>query len=164
MSDQPGYFTYYCTQCQQEHMQPCFGAPPAEKDRPTSCGNDYPEYPSAVATVEAERYGEAVEALKGKRKVFFDGETILVPESAKDVLALLRDSFGATFVYGYGAEYEYATKASQAGIGGRLLKLGQFVHTRIGQTPDEMVKDALERPGPTLLAWESLARSARTLH
>lgn len=59
---------------------------------------------------------DAVQALKGVRKVFFDGETILVPESETAAIKMLLEVFGGSAVYGQGREFEFVTKAAKAGV------------------------------------------------
>lgn len=126
--------------------------------------HNYPEYPSVLATVEPTRYMEAVEALSGVRQVFFDGETILVPESEAQAIEMLRLRFNATTVYGQAQEYEFATKARDAGVSPQLLSLGNAVQCSTGQPADEMVLAALKQPSETLLAWSVLYRSSMNPH
>jgi hypothetical protein len=131
---------------------------------PKSCGNDYPAWPSAVVTIDGSRYMAAMTAVAGVHKTFFDGDSILLPETETATIAMLCDQFGGSVVYGQGQEYEFATKASKAGVPMKLLKLGQAVHDVTGETADEMIRAALEQPSATLLAWESLYRSSMLMH
>ncbi|MFJ7794541.1 hypothetical protein [Pseudomonas sp. NPDC096950] len=122
--------------------------------------HDYPEYPSVSASVEPSRYMEAIEALEGVRQVFCDGETILVPETELEAIAMLKSRFGAITVYGQAQAYEFSTKARIAGVCDQLLHLGQAVRTCSGKDADEMVSAALESPSATLLAWSALYGSS----
>ncbi|MDT3268719.1 hypothetical protein QNL75_27060 [Pseudomonas amygdali pv. morsprunorum] len=124
----------------------------------------YPEYPSVMVTVEPARYMEAVEALKGTRQVFCDGETILVPEAEVHAIEMLRSRFNASTIYGQASEYEFATKAQSQGVPANLLRLGQAVHNCTGHDADEMVRLAQEQPSETLLAWSALYRSSMNPH
>ncbi len=126
--------------------------------------HDYPEYPSILATVEPSRYMEAVEALKGTRQVFIDGETILLPEAEVQAIEMLRSRFKASTIHGQAREYEFATKARLQGVPVKLLRLGQAVHDCTGQSAEEMVRVALEQPSGTLLAWSALYRSSMIPH
>ncbi|MBJ2181748.1 hypothetical protein JC795_26565 [Pseudomonas veronii] len=105
---------------------------------------------------------DAVQALKGVRKVFFDGETILVPESETAAIKMLLEVFGGSAVYGQGREFEFVAKAAKAGVAPRLVKLGFFLGDGIGLDANEAVRVALEQPGETLLAWQALASSGTT--
>lgn len=127
---------------------------------PTPTHHDYPEYPSVRATVELSRHMEAVEALRGVRQVFCDGETILLPEAEVEAIAMLRARFNAVTVHGQAQEYEFATRARVEGVPAELLRLGQAVHECTGQSAGEMVRAAIEQPGPTRLAWSALYRSS----
>lgn len=122
--------------------------------------HDYPEYPSAMATVEPSRYLDAIDALKGVRQVFCDGETIMLPEAEIQAVEMLRSRFNASVVYGQAKEYEFATKARAQTVPAKLLRLGQAVHGCTGQAAEEMVRAALEEPSATLLAWSALYRSS----
>lgn len=126
--------------------------------------HDFPEYPSVKATVKLHRYMEAVEALKGVRQVFCDGESILLPEAEVEAIEMLRSRFKATLQYGQAEVYEFATKARDAGVGAELLRLGQAVHGITGQDAEVMVRAALEAPNATLLAWSALYRSSMIPH
>lgn len=126
--------------------------------------HDYPEYPSVKATVDSSRYMEAVQALAGVRQVFCDGETILLPEAEVQAIEILRCQFKATFEYGQAEEYQFATKARDAGVTAELLRLGQAVCDITGQHAVVMVRAALEDPSATLLAWSSLYRSSMIAH
>ena len=126
--------------------------------------HDFPEYPSVKATVELHRYLEAVEALKGVRQVFFDGESILLPEAEVEAIEMLRSRFKATLQYGQAEEYEFATKARDAGVAAQLLRLGQAVWDIADQDAEVMVRAALENPSGTLLAWSALYRSSMFPH
>ncbi|MCI1021410.1 hypothetical protein HWD96_04115 [Pseudomonas putida] len=126
--------------------------------------HDYPEHPSVKATVDSSRYMEAVEALAGVRQVFCDGETILLPETELKAIEMLRSQFKATFDYGQAEEFEFATKARDAGVKAELLRLGQAVCGITGQDAEEMVRAALEAPSATLLAWSALYRSSMIPH
>jgi len=68
---------------------------------------------------------EAVEALTGVRQLFCDGESILLPEAEVEAIEMLRSRFNATAVYGQAKEYEFATRACNAGVPIELLRLGQ---------------------------------------
>jgi hypothetical protein len=122
--------------------------------------HDYPEYPSVVATVEPSRYMDAIDALKGVRQVFCDGETILLPEAEVQAIEMLRSRFNASTAYGQAKEYEFATTARNQGVSVELLRLGHAVHDCTGQGADEMVRMALEQPSATMLAWSALYRSS----
>ncbi len=126
--------------------------------------HDYPEYPSVKATVEPSRYMEAVEALVGIRQVFFDGESILLPESEVEAIDMLRSRYNAAIVYGQAQEYEFATRARDEGVPVELLRLGQAVRDCTGQEVGEMVRSALEQPSATLLAWSALYHSSMMPH
>jgi len=126
--------------------------------------HDYPEYPSVKATVELSRYMEALDALKGVRQVFCDGESILLPEAEVEAIEMLRSRFNAATVYGQAQEYEFATRARDEGVPVELLQLGQAVHDCTGQEVGEMVRAALEQPSATLLAWSALYRSSMSPH
>ncbi|MFJ2456517.1 hypothetical protein ACIOWK_33265, partial [Pseudomonas protegens] len=74
MDTKPTCFVYFCQSRQEEHFQPIPpGGLPADTELPTSCGSEFPEYPSAVIAVQESRYDDAVKAVRGVRKVFFDG-------------------------------------------------------------------------------------------
>lgn len=125
--------------------------------------NVYPEYPSAVATVRPSNYMaalDALDALKGVRLLFCDGETFMFPETETHAIEMLYSRFDATIVLGQGKEYEFATKARNEGVPDKLLRLGNAVHDCTGQSADEMVKAALEQPSATLLAWTELYKSS----
>ncbi|WP_420170739.1 hypothetical protein ACN99C_26655 (plasmid) [Pseudomonas alloputida] len=126
--------------------------------------HDYPEYPSVAVTVDPLRYLDAAEALKGVSQVFFDGETILVPERETEAIEMLRAQFDARLVYGQASEYEYATRARDAGVGHELLRLGQAVYDCTGLDAAAMVHIALTQPSQTLLAWKALYRSSMIPH
>ena len=126
--------------------------------------HDYPEYPSVTATVEPARYLDAVEALKGTRQVFCDGETILLPEAEVQAIEMLRRRFNASMIYGQALEYDFATKARRHGVPVELLRLGQAVHDCTGQDADEMVRLALGQPSATLLAWSALYLSGMSAY
>ncbi|MGE8113874.1 hypothetical protein [Pseudomonas sp. NPDC086566] len=126
--------------------------------------HDYPGYPSVKATVNSSRYMEAVQALEGVRQVFCDGETILLPEAEVKAIEMLRLQFNATFEYGRAEEYEFATKARDAGVIAELLRLGQEVCDITGQHAEVMVRAALEDPSATLLAWSAPYRSSMIPH
>ncbi|MEE4178950.1 hypothetical protein [Pseudomonas viridiflava] len=126
--------------------------------------HDYPEYPSVLANVDPTRYMEAVDALKGTRKVFCDGENILLPETEVQAIEMLRSRFNASTIYGQAGEYEFATKAGLQGVPVKLLRLGQAVHDCTGQSAEEMVRVALQQPSATLLAWTELYRSSMIPH
>ena len=126
--------------------------------------HDYPEYPSVKAKVDSSRYMDAVEALKGVRQVFCNGETILLPEAEVKAIEMLRSQFKATFEYGQAEEYEFATKARDAGVNAELLRLGQAVCDITGQPAEWMVRAAQEDPSATLLAWSALYRSSMIPH
>ncbi|MBA1280287.1 hypothetical protein [Stutzerimonas stutzeri] len=122
--------------------------------------HNYPEYPSVKAFVELSRYMEAVEALKGVRQVFCDGETILLPEAEVEAIEMLRSRFNATTEYGQAAEFEFATKARNAGVSAKLIQLGQEVQDCTGEDAEQMVRAALEQPSATLLSWSALYTSS----
>lgn len=122
--------------------------------------HDYPEYPSVSATVDPSRYLDAIDALKGVRQVFCDGETILLPEAEVQAIDMLRTRFNASTVYGQAKEYEFATKARDQAVPIELLRLGQAVHDCTGQAAEEMIRAALQQPSATLLAWSALYRSS----
>lgn len=126
--------------------------------------HDYPEYPSVKATVDSSRYMEAVQTLEGVRQVFYEGETILLPEAEVKAIEMLRSQFKATFEYGQAEEYEFATKARYVGLKAELLRLGQAVCDITGQHAEVMVRAALEDPSATLLAWSALSRSSMIPH
>ena len=126
--------------------------------------HDYPEYPSVMATVDSSRYMEAIEALTGVRQVFCDGESILLPEAEVVAIEMLRSRFNATTVYGQAKQYEFATRARNAGVPIELLRLGQAVHDCTGQDAEVMVSSALSQPSATLLAWSALYRSSMSPH
>jgi hypothetical protein len=126
--------------------------------------HDYPEYPSVKATVDSSRYMEAIQALDGVRQVFCDGEFIILPEAEVAAIEMLRFRFKATFVYGQAEEYEFATKARDAGVTAELLRLGQAVRDSTGQDVEVMVRAALDDPSATLLAWSNLYRSRMFPH
>ncbi|MDZ5738095.1 hypothetical protein [Pseudomonas asiatica] len=126
--------------------------------------HDYPEYPSVKATVDASRYMEAVQALNGVRQVFFNGESILLPEAEVDAIEMLRSRFSATLEYGQAEEYEFATKARNAGVSSALVRLGQAVYESTDLDAEMMVRVAVEAPSATLLAWSALYRSMMIPH
>ncbi|KYC14097.1 MULTISPECIES: hypothetical protein [unclassified Pseudomonas] len=126
--------------------------------------HDYPEYPSVKATVDPSRYMEAVQALNGVRQVSFNGESILLPEAEVDAVEMLRSRFSATLEYGQAEEYEFATKARDAGVSSALVRLGQAVHECTGQDAAMMVRVAVEAPSATLLSWSALYRSRMIPH
>ncbi|WP_438299533.1 hypothetical protein [Pseudomonas sp. NMS19W] len=126
--------------------------------------HDYPEYPSVKATVDSSRYMDALQALVGVRQVFCDGETILLPEAEVEAIEMLRSRFKATLQYGQAEEYEFATKARDAGVKAELLRLGQAVCGIAGQDAEVMVHAALEDPSATLLAWSALYLSSMIPH
>ena len=126
--------------------------------------HDYPEYPSVKATVVPSLYMDAVQALEDVRQVFCDGETILLPEAEVETIEMLRSRFKATLQYGQAEEYEFATKARDAGVTAELLRLGQAVCDITGQDAGVMVRAALENPSATLLAWSALYRSSMFPH
>lgn len=164
MSAKPQCFTYFCQSCQEEHAHPRPESMVPATVLPKSCGNDYPAWPSAVVAIEGSRYMAAMTAVAGVHKTFFDGDTILLPEAETATITMLCEQFGGSVVYGQAQEYEFATKASKAGVPMKLLKLGQAVHDATGQTADQMVNAALEQPSATLLAWQSLYRSSMFMH
>ena len=122
--------------------------------------HEYPEYPSVSATVDPSRYLDAIDALKGVRQVFCDGETILLPEAEVQAINMLCTRFNASTVYGQAKEYEFATKARDQSVSHELLRLGQAVHGSTGQSAEEMIRAALEQPSATLLAGSALYRSS----
>lgn len=163
MSGKPTCFSYFCKTCQEEHLQPLPEGSTSEMELPTSCGSDFPEYPSAMVAVKESRYMEAVEAVAGVRKTFFDGETILVPETETATIKMLVERFGGSVVYGQAREFEFTTKAAKAGVAPKLVRLGWFLGDKIGAV-DEAVRIAIEHPGETLLAWQALASSSHRAH
>ena len=167
MSAKPQCFTFFCQSCQEEHVQPRPDNMAPATILPISCGNDYPAWPSAVVAIDGSRYMSAmaaVAAVAGVHKTFFDGDTILLPETETATITMLCEQFGGSVVYGQAQEYEFATKASKAGVPMKLLKLGQAVFVSTGVNADEMVRAALEQPSATLLAWEALYRASIFLH
>lgn len=64
----------------------------------------YPVFPSVKATVNADCYIAAAEALDGVPLVFLDGFTILRPEYETAAIDLLRSQFDAAIEYGCGHE------------------------------------------------------------
>lgn len=122
--------------------------------------NDYPEYPSAVATVRPSNYMAALDTLKGVRLLFCDGETFMFPETETQAIELLYSRFDATIIHGQGKEYEFATKARNEGVSDKLISLGNAVYDCTGQSADEMVHAALEQPSATLIAWTELYKSS----
>lgn len=162
MDTKPTCFVYFCQSCQEEHFQPIPpGGLPADTELPTSCGSEFPEYPSAVIAVQESRYDDAVKAVRGVRKVFFDGETILVPETEVATIKMLLEEFGGSALYDQAHEYEFTAKAAKAGVAPKLVRLGWFLGDKIGTDVDESVRTALEDPASTLLAWRALASSSR---
>lgn len=107
---------------------------------------------------------DAVRALNGVRQIFCDGESIMLPEAEVEAIEMLRLRFNATFEYGQGEEYEFATKAWNAGVKAELLRLGQAVCDITGQHAEVMVRAALDDPSATLLAWSALYRSSMIPH
>lgn len=126
--------------------------------------HDYPEYPSVKATVTPSRYMDAVQALGGVRQVFCDGESILLPEAEVEAIKMLHSRFGAILEYGQAEEYEFATRARNAGVSPELIRLGQAVSGSTVQSAEIMVRCALEDPSATLLAWSALYRSSMIPH
>lgn len=124
----------------------------------------YPASPSARATVEAERYVAAAEALKGVPLVFLDGTTILLPESEMGAIDFLRSQFDAVIEYGCGQEWEFAAKARAAGISKRLVRLGNAVWDVTGQSVADMIRVALDAPDATYADWSALYLASMETH
>lgn len=61
-------------------------------------------------------------------------------------------------------EYEFATKARDAGVKAELLRLGQAVCGIADQDAEALVRAALEDPSATLLAWSALYSSSMIPH
>lgn len=125
---------------------------------------NYPIYPSARATVEAERYMDAVEALEGVPLTFFDGTHILLPECETAAIDLLRSRFNAVIDYGCGKEWEFATKAQEAGVQERLVHLGNAVWDVTGQSIADMILAALDAPEATYVEWSTLYLASMETH
>jgi hypothetical protein len=78
---------------------------------------NYPIYPSTKIAVPPTLYTDAVTALEGRPSIFFDGETILVPESQRQTIDLLIARFkGTVLEKTCGHEYEFATLAQSKGV------------------------------------------------
>lgn len=126
--------------------------------------HQYPVYPSARATVEAERYMAAAEALEGVPLTFFDGTHILLPESETAAIDLLRSRFNAVIEYGCGQEWEFATKARSAGVTERLVRLGNAVWDVTGLPIADMIRAALDAPEATYAEWSALYLASMETH
>lgn len=138
-------------------------------DDQLSCSNGamtvkYPAFPSAKATVEAGRYMAAVAALKGVPLTFFDGSTILLPESETAAIDLLRARFDAVIEYGCGEEWEFANKARAAGVSERLIRLGNAVWDVKGQPVSDLIRAALDEPEAAYAEWSALYLASMEAH
>lgn len=123
--------------------------------------SDYPVYPSVKIAVPSFRYNAALKILFEMPNLFFDGDTILVPESNLLAIEMLKDSFSGKVVErGWGREYEYATLAAKAGVSKRLVSLGNAVWSLTGQTANEMIQFALSNPSNAYQAWKNLYRKS----
>ena len=71
--------------------------------------SQYPAYPSAKATITTERYTAVVESLEGVPQVFFDGTTVLLPDSETAASEFLRTQFDAVVKSGCSQDWEFAT-------------------------------------------------------
>ncbi len=125
---------------------------------------EYPIFPSAKATVEPNRYMDAVEALAGVKGAFFDGATILLPESEIAAIDLLRSQFNARIEYGCGTEWEFATRARAAGVAENLVGLGDAVWDVTNQSVADMIRAALNAPETTYEEWAALYRVSMETH
>lgn len=124
----------------------------------------YPVFPSAKATVKADCYIAAAEALDGVPLVFLDGFTILLPEYETAAIDLLRSQFNAAIEYGCGHEWEFATKARAAGVTERLVSLGNAVWDVTGQSVADMIREALDAPDRTYADWSALYLASMETH
>lgn len=124
----------------------------------------YPAFPSAMATVAPGRYMAAAELLEGVPLVYFDGTTILLPESETAAIDLLRAQFDAVVEYGCGQEWEFATKARSAGVSERLVHLGNAVWDVTGQSITDMIQAALDAPETTYADWSALYLASMETH
>jgi hypothetical protein len=121
--------------------------------------SDYPVYPSVKVAVPPYRYSAASKTLlqSGMPDFFFDGDTILVPESNLLAIEMLKDSFsGEVIEVGWGREYEYATLAKALGVSDSLVSLGNAVWDLTGQTANEMTQFALSNPSGAYLSWREI--------
>jgi hypothetical protein len=119
----------------------------------------YIVYPSAKVSVGEELYMSAVKALEGIPSVFFNGDTILVPESEAVAIEMLRRDFDATVDCGHGQEGEFATKAQAAGVDERIIRMGNAILRGIEISPDQMVQEALADPN-TFDRWWAIYRDS----
>lgn len=124
----------------------------------------YPTYPSARATVAPDQYTAAAETVRDVQQVYFDGATILLPESALEAIELLRTRFGATVETGCGREWEFANKALAAGVAEPLVRLGDAVAAITGVAADDMVRAALEQPQDAYASWSALYFASMATH
>lgn len=106
----------------------------------------------------------AAAALEGVPLAFFDGSTILLPESETAAIDLLRSEFDAVIEYGCGKEWEFATKARLAGVSERLVRLGNAVWDVTGQSVADMVRAAMNTPGATYAEWSALYLASMETH
>ena len=106
----------------------------------------------------------ALDALEGVPSVFLDGETILLPEREAAAIDLLRSHFGADIEYGCGKEWEFATKAREAGVQEGLVALGNTVWDVTGQPVTDMIEAALRAPEATYADWRTLYRASMETH
>lgn len=120
-----------------------------------------PVYPSAKVYVPAGQYMVAVAMVDSKTTpcVFFDGESILVPEYEVELIAQFVAKFSATVEYGQMQEAEFATLAVQAGVDGTLVRLGHAVQG-CGLNPKEMLEQALADPAEAKRQWSELYLSS----
>lgn len=141
-----------------------------------------PVFPSARATVAADRYAAAVEALDDVPNVFLDNGaiqwpdpataatlspematgTILLPETATAAIELLGTHFDAVIEYGVGREWEFVRQADAAGVADRLVVLGNLVKDMLSISVEEMVRVAIANPEDTLAVWSSLYKNSLT--
>lgn len=106
----------------------------------------------------------AAAALDGVPLAFFDGSTILLPESETAAIGLLRSQFGAVIEYGCGKEWEFATKAREAGVSERLVRIGNAVWDVTGQSIADMIRAALDAPEATYADWSALYLASMETH
>lgn len=121
---------------------------------------NHPYFPSAKATVCADRFEEALMAMTGVPQVFTDGQSIWVPEPQQAAIEHLRAGFDAKLEFGCFQEYEFATRARDAGVHERLIQLGQAVVDVSGQTISHMIRTAVNEPDACSRAWSELYQAS----
>ena len=122
-----------------------------------------PIYPSAIIDVPDRHYNDAVKWFHNDIKlpcVYFDGETIVIPEAYDGIIDAVVKRFNGNIVERNAMqEHEFATLAIRAGVESRLIRLGDAIQGLVG-TPSQMLECAISNPEATFVEWKEAYKAS----